>query len=152
MQKHDSMRISGNFIIEEAVRLVEEGRDVTFPVKGDSMLPFIVGGREKVVFSPVKTLRKGLIVLAFTTDGRYVVHRISDIKDDKITLMGDGNLGGKEFCLKQNVKAQVNYVVGENGKKRFQYNLWRRFAAKMWAVLLPLRKYLIRIIRKVKKI
>ena len=31
-------------IIEEAIRLVREGVNVTLPVKGRSMLPFIIGG------------------------------------------------------------------------------------------------------------
>lgn len=31
-------------IIEEAIRLAREGVRVTFPVKGQSMLPFIIGG------------------------------------------------------------------------------------------------------------
>ena len=32
-------------IIEEAIRLVSEGVDVTLPVNGNSMLPFIIGGQ-----------------------------------------------------------------------------------------------------------
>ena len=36
-------------IIQEAVRLVADGVSVTFPVKGHSMIPFIIGGRESVV-------------------------------------------------------------------------------------------------------
>ena len=35
-------------IIQEAIRLVEEGVSVTLPVKGNSMLPFIIGGKESV--------------------------------------------------------------------------------------------------------
>ena len=33
-------------IIEEAIRLAREGVRVTFPVKGQSMLPFIISGKE----------------------------------------------------------------------------------------------------------
>lgn len=146
------MKISGVNVIDEALRLVNEGRDVIFAVNGFSMLPFIIGGREKVVLTRPGNLRRGLIVMAFTDDNRYVVHRIVDINGDKITLSGDGNLGGKEYCTVQNVKAQVDYVVGQNGKKRYQYNLWRRFALRLWNFLLPERKYLIKIYRKIKKI
>ena len=35
-----------NDIIEEAIRLVREGVNVTLPVIGLSMLPFIIGGNE----------------------------------------------------------------------------------------------------------
>ena len=36
-------------IIEEASRLVSEGVCVTLPVNGQSMLPFIIGGKESVI-------------------------------------------------------------------------------------------------------
>lgn len=35
-------------IIEEAIRLAREGVRVTFPVKGQSMLPFIIGDKERI--------------------------------------------------------------------------------------------------------
>ena len=38
-------------IIEEAIRLAREGVRVTFPVKGQSMLPFIIGGKESVILN-----------------------------------------------------------------------------------------------------
>ena len=41
--------MSDDEIIEEAIRLVEDGVSVTLPVDGRSMLPFIIGGRESVI-------------------------------------------------------------------------------------------------------
>ena len=41
--------MSDKDIIEEAIRLVDEGLCVTLPVNGRSMLPFIIGGRESVI-------------------------------------------------------------------------------------------------------
>ena len=38
--------MTDNEIIEEAIRLVREGVSVTLPVNGNSMLPFIIGGKE----------------------------------------------------------------------------------------------------------
>ena len=40
--------VSDNEIIRNAIALVNEGMRVTFPVKGYSMLPFIIGGKESV--------------------------------------------------------------------------------------------------------
>ena len=37
--------MTDNEIIEEAIRLVREGVNVTLPVNGNSMLPFIIGGK-----------------------------------------------------------------------------------------------------------
>ena len=41
--------MTDNEIIEEACRLVREGVNVTLPVTGQSMLPFIIGGKEGVI-------------------------------------------------------------------------------------------------------
>ena len=46
---HSSQRIKDNIIIQEAIKLVEDGICVTFPVDGRSMLPFIIGGKESVI-------------------------------------------------------------------------------------------------------
>ena len=43
--------MNNNGFIEEALRLVQEGVTVTFPVTGQSMLPFIIGGKESVILS-----------------------------------------------------------------------------------------------------
>lgn len=148
LQKHNIMQLSGEFIISEALRLVGEGRDVIFPVKGTSMLPFIIGGKESAVFSPVKKIKKGRVVLAYTSGGNYVVHRIIKIDNQNITLMGDGNLKGCEFCKISDVKAEVNYVVGNNGKKRCLNSFWRVAAAFIWRILRPIRRYLLAAYRK----
>jgi len=148
LQKHNIMQLSGEFIISEALRLVGEGRDVIFPVKGCSMLPFIIGGKESAVFSPVKKIKKGRVVLAYTSGGNYVVHRIIKIKDDDVTLMGDGNLKGCEYCKLSDIKAEVNYVIGQYGKKRCLNTFWRLAAAFFWRILRPVRRYLLAIYRR----
>ena len=78
--------MTDNEIIEEAIRLVEEGVSVTLPVNGRSMLPFIIGGRESVILQQPPTqgeprqnaapLKVGDVVLAWVEGNRYVVHRI----------------------------------------------------------------------------
>lgn len=92
-------------------QFIREGRPVKFPVKGTSMLPFIVGDRDCVEFYPVEgELKVGDIVMARVEEGYPVVHRIIGIEpvagaaspasfsadDCRIVLTGDGNLGFKE--------------------------------------------------------
>ncbi|MBQ3658112.1 MAG: S24/S26 family peptidase [Bacteroidales bacterium] len=139
------MQLSNDFIMSEALRLVDEGRDVIFPVKGNSMLPFIIGGKEKAVFSPVKKIKTGRVVLAYVDGCRYVVHRIIKIDNKKVTLMGDGNLKGREYCTLTDIKAEVNYVVDQNEKKRCLNTFWRLSAALLWRILRPVRRYLLRL-------
>ena len=54
-----------NDIIEEAIRLVREGVNVTLPVKGRSMLPFIIGGKESVILHRPVLIDVGDVVLAW---------------------------------------------------------------------------------------
>ena len=131
-------------IIKEAVRLVADGVSVTFPVKGRSMLPFIIGGRESVVLQQPGDLKVGHVILAEVGPERYVVHRIIRISPDgTITLMGDGNIRGTESCAPNHVLARATHVVSSDGKRCSLESRWAIFKARMWYHIRPLRRYLL---------
>ena len=136
-------------VIEEAIRLVEDGLSVTLPVNGSSMLPFIIGGKESVILEKPSQLKVGDVVLAWADGCRYVVHRIIAIEGEAVTLMGDGNLAGTEHCPLADVKARVTHVVGADEKPHDLYCRWRCLAAKAWWHLRPVRRYLLAIYRRV---
>lgn len=140
--------MSDETIIQEAIRLVNEGISVTFPVKGWSMLPFIIGGRESIILQKPETPKVGDVVLAWVESNRYVVHRIIRLEEGQVTLMGDGNVAGTEHCMLADVKALATHVVDAKGRKRYLYTRWRRWAAKVWFHLLPIRRYLLALYRK----
>ena len=138
------------YIIEEAIRLVDEGISVTLPVNGYSMLPFIIGGKESVVLQKPDKLKVGDIVLAWADSCRYVVHRIILFDGSNVILMGDGNLVGTERCTVQDVKAVATHVVGADEQMHYLYTPWRRRAARLWWRLRPIRRYLLAILRRLK--
>ena len=144
------MNSNSDYIIEEAIRLVREGVSVTLPVDGQSMLPFIIGGKESVILQRPGLIDVGDVVLAWVENRRYVVHRIIQIDDDRVTLMGDGNLVGTEHCLLSDIKARVTHVVDAKERTHDMNNRWRKLAAKMWFWLRPMRRYLLAIYKKVK--
>ena len=137
-------------IIKEAVKLVQDGVSVTFPVKGRSMIPFIVGGKESVILQQPGELKPGLVVLAEIAPEHYVLHRILNIDSDKnrITLMGDGNVRGTELCTPSTVMARATHVVYEKGRKRPLESRSSQFKARLWLGLLPVRRYLLAIMRR----
>lgn len=144
-----------DYIIEEAIRLVDDGVSVTLPVDGRSMLPFIIGGRESVILQKPGAVKPGDVVLArvHRTRGQescanYVVHRIIGIDDDRVTLMGDGNLVGREYCTTADIKAIATHVVDARGRRHDLYGKWRCLAARLWWQLRPIRKYLLAIYRR----
>ena len=141
--------MTDNEIIEEAIRLVREGVNVTLPVNGNSMLPFIIGGKESVILhNPGSIVDVGDVVLAWVDGCRYVVHRIISIDGDRVTLMGDGNVAVTEHCLLSDIKARVTHVVDAKDRTHYLYNRWRKSAAKVWYWLRPIRRYLLAIYRR----
>ncbi len=140
--------MTDNDIIKEAIRLVAKGVSVTLPVNGDSMLPFIVGGRDSVVLQKPIQVKVGEIVLAWVFPGRWVVHRIINIDAGHVTLMGDGNLMCTEHCKLDDIKATATHVVDGNEKTHYLYSRRRMLAATIWFRLRRVRKYLLAIYRR----
>ena len=140
--------MTDNEIIDEAIRLVREGVSVTLPVNGNSMLPFIIGGKESVILHGPGLTDVGDVVLAWVDGCRYVVHRIIRIDGDRVTLMGDGNLAGTEHCTLNEIKAIATHVVDAKERTHYLYNRWRKSAAKVWYWLRPVRRYLLAIYRR----
>ena len=134
-------------IIDEAVSLVNDGYSVTLPVAGRSMLPFIIGGRESVILAPPSGLKRGIVALAWVEGRRYVLHRIERIEGGRVTLMGDGNLAGREHCRLSDIKAMATHVVDSKRKRHCLYTRWRKVASEIWWMLLPIRRYLIFLMR-----
>lgn len=135
-------------IIQEAVRLVQDGVSVTFPVKGRSMIPFIFGGRESVILQKTGSLQRGQVVLAQVGTDRYVVHRIIKAEADRITLMGDGNTCGTESCTPANVLAVATHVVDENGRRRTLESKGQLLKAQVWYVIRPFRRIILAVLRR----
>ena len=139
---------SDQIIIEEAIRLVNEGVSVTLPVNGQSMLPFIIGGKESVILQKPVEPKVGDVVLAWVEGCRFVVHRIISISGNNVVLMGDGNIIGTEQCTLSDVKAIATHVVSADEKIRDLNNPWRLLATRLWFQLRPVRRYILAIYKR----
>ena len=140
--------ISDHEILEEATRLAKEGLSVTLPVKGNSMLPFIIGGKESVILQKPDHPKVGDVVLAWVENCRYVVHRIIKIDGHDVVLMGDGNIIGTEQCKIDDICAIATHVVSADGKRHDLYSKWRMRATRLWWYLRPIRRYILAIYRR----
>lgn len=139
--------MSNHTLVTEISRLVNEGTHVTFVPKGSSMLPFIRGERDSVVLIKDDNIMPLDIVLAKVGDS-YVIHRILSIDGERVTLMGDGNLFGKEYCLRNDILAKVVKII--KGDKQIDCTgISHRRKALLWKRLLPVRRYLLAIYRRI---
>lgn len=136
-------------LLPEIARMLAEGNMVTLRAKGNSMLPFIVGGKDSVVLQKKDTFAIGDIVLAEVAPQVFVLHRIVNIEGEVVILMGDGNLQGTEECNKNNICGQVIAII-HNGKEIDCNSKGERRKARIWKRLLPMRRYLLAIYRRIK--
>ena len=139
--------IANHILVTEIDRLVKEGSQVTFMPKGCSMLPFIRGGRDSVVMKKDDNISYLDIVLA-KTGNTYVIHRVISIDADKVTLMGDGNICGKEYCHKNDIIAKVVKIIKDDKQIDCTDGSHKR-KAELWKRLLPARRYLLAIYRRI---
>ena len=129
-------------MMESISSLLSEGREVRFTPKGESMGPFIEGGRDSVILCKVDDFGVGDIVLVRLINGCYVLHRIIEKSGERLTLMGDGNLKGTESALASDVIGMVTGIVKPNGK------CVKPKKGRLWFWLLPFRSRLLWIYRK----
>ena len=138
--------VSNDILIPELVKLVEEGSQVAFVPKGNSMVPFIRGDRDRVVLARPTEVDVLDIVLA-RINSTYVIHRVIAMDGEAVTLMGDGNISGVEYCRKSDILAKVAAIV-RNGREIGCTGWKHRVKAKIWMALLPVRRYILAIYRR----
>lgn len=134
--------IPNEIILGQVKELVREGHTVKIMVKGYSMRPFLEHCRDSVILGPFSELNVGDVALAEIFPGKYVLHRIIALEGNKITLMGDGNLKGKEYCRREEVAAVVHTFIRNGVATDANNEKWKRYA-RLWRKLLPVRKYLL---------
>ena len=139
-QLNKKLVLRNSIMFPEVAKLISEGKSVTMKVKGNSMLPFIKDG-DTVKLVKTDHLKLYDIVLARIDDEQYVLHRIIRMKDNQLILMGDGNLKGCERCKVEDVLALATIKVN---KKEYDFRSDLHLKkARIWNLLLPIRKYLL---------
>ncbi len=144
------MELANEILFPEVAALLNDGHTVTLRAKGNSMMPFIVGGRDSVVLEKADLLRTGDIVLARLQDGSYVLHRVTGFADggDMVHLMGDGSIRCHETCCRSDLLGKVRQII-RNGHMVDCASASERRKARLWRMLLPVRRYMLWIFRKV---
>ena len=138
------MKKSTQELMPEVGRLIREGKTVVLPVRGNSMRPFIQNGNDCVELHPLPpVLRKGDVVLARTSKGYYVLHRVTAISPDLLTLEGDGTIGLRETCRPSDVLARAEWVIDAHKERHSLLDRRARIKWRMWYMLRPLRRVLL---------
>lgn len=119
--------------------LVEAGREVSMPVVGSSMAPFLIHGRDLFFFrKPDRDLRVGDMVFFCRDSGQYVMHRIIRIQEEGYFLVGDAQREIEGPIRREQIFGLVTRVK-RKGKMIQPGDFWWEFFAHAWLRLLPAR-------------
>jgi signal peptidase I len=132
-----------------------EGKKVKFTVNGNSMLPWILHNRDKVLLTGAdkSNIKVGSIVLYVNNCNKYILHRIYKEEADGYHTIGDG-------CLVEDGTIRASEIIGvvekiyHKGREIDCNSLFWKSIFNAWRILLPVRKYLLCIyflIRKLKR-
>lgn len=129
-----------NVVVYRDLDALKDGKVLALVPQGISMLPFIKGGVDQVYLLKKDRVAVGDIVLV-EYHGKHILHRVYAIDGEKMTLMGDGNLEGTEQVAADEVMGTVVEIV-HDGRHLKPKKAW------LWRHLLPIRRYLLKIHRK----
>lgn len=137
-----TMVIEKAVMMEEVRKMVSEGMSVTITVKGNSMNPFIVDGRDQITLGPFEEgeLRRGCVALVRDVRGEYLVHRIVAREGDMVILLGDGNLRATEKAHVSEVIAVLRSIGRKGRNIPTDSLLWRAYSW-VWMGLKPVRRW-----------
>lgn len=124
---------------------LREGKVVVAPTRGISMRPFIHGGRDKVLIRKKDSIEIGDIVMV-PYGGKMILHRVYAIEGSRLILMGDGNLKGNEVVDQSEVWGAAMEIIKPDGRRIKPNRAW------LWRHTIPVREYLLKIIRKWNKL
>lgn len=151
--------VNNDILIPEMAELLHEGKDVRFTPTGVSMRPFIEGGKDVVVLRKLPDVRVGDISLAAInrpisnsaaiqsptaqrSNISYVLHRVISVRNDHVTLLGDGNIGATEQCTTSDILGTVIRIETAGGRRK---PLTR---GRLWYHLRGGRRIMLKVYRK----
>ena len=148
----EKMVVDNDTFFADVLRVLEQGRRVTIPVKGYSMLPFIRGSKDLVVLEKADgdRLRADDIVLFHmgpADGGRYVMHRILSVEGDAVDIMGDGVPKNYEHVHRNQVLAKAVEILRDGKRSVDPYSPGQLRLVHFWQRLRPLRRYILFVYR-----
>lgn len=130
---------------------LDAGGTVELPTTGTSMLPLLVWGRDSVDIQKTETPKTGDIIFYRRDNGQFVLHRIVGKNENGFILCGD-NQWVKEYGIRPHNIIAVVTAINRKGKKIDTDNKTYRLYSLLWVRILPIRKYILIFMRKMKKL
>lgn len=142
--------------LSEMLPIIEEtlaaGGTVKLPITGTSMLPLLRSGRDTVTLTAVTSpLKKYDLPLYRRKDGAFVLHRVVKVQADGTYTMCGDNQWVKEPNIHEEQCIGVVCAITRNGKTFSVQSSNYKLYVRVWHLLLPVRKYLVKLRGKLSK-
>lgn len=120
--------------------LLEAGKTVPLTISGNSMSPFFVHIRDRVLLAPAPArLKRGDMAIFQRRNGQYILHRICRTADnDKYYFIGDAQTEIEGPIDREQIFGKVVSVC-RKGRWIGPGNFWWEFFEHVWLRIIPLR-------------
>lgn len=142
------MVINNEILFASVIEMLNEGNKVTIPVKGYSMLPFIIGERDLVELEKVDGKVSPDDIVLFSIGGRFILHRVRQVSGEDVLIQGDGVLVNQERCKIGSIHGRVIKILKHGKKEVDPYSPWMIKKVHFWNSLGMLRRYPLAILRR----
>lgn len=120
--------------------LLSEGKKVSVTVTGNSMSPFLIHGRDRILIAPPDgNWKKGDMAFFIRTNGQYVMHRICRVdKNGNCFFVGDAQQYIEGPIEPAQIFGKITSVQ-RKGKWIGPDDFWWRFFEKIWINIISMR-------------
>ncbi len=134
-----------NDFMAEAARLLREGKSVKIHITGESMLPFIHGGRDVVEIEPCPSAGDlpAWCCPFYCWEGKYMIHRYIGHDGEFCLMLGDGNIARIEKVKREEIIGLLRRIYRPDGSVQDCTSPRWLKRGGWWYRLKPLRRWLL---------
>lgn len=138
-----------NSFLAEAADALRQGQTVKLHINGQSMYPFIKGGRDlvEVVPCPAEGPLPDWCCPFYYWEGNYMIHRYIGSEGDECLMLGDGNVQRIERVQRAEVIGLLRYIYRPDGSVQDCRDARWLHRARCWYRLRPLRRFLLPLLK-----
>ena len=144
--------VIGNEFLAEAAEALRQGKTVKVRIDGESMYPFIRGGKDLVELVPcdAESELPAWCCPFYCWEGHYMVHRYIGREETDCLMLGDGNLARVERVRRSEVIGLLRYIYRPDGSVQDCLDArWLRKGA-LWYKLRPVRRFLLPLMKRLR--
>ncbi len=146
----EKTKIHSEILFSAVCGELRQGRKASFTVTGISMWPFLAHDRDQVIIAACDpaSLKVGDIILFQTPLKNYMLHRVTGLKTGLFETTGDGNCFRDGWFPSPCLRGRVETIVRKGNKIDCNSLRWRTLFS-LWMFLFPVRRQLLRLLRRI---